>query len=94
MDYKELIEKLKYSAPHNCTWLQLRNRMLDAATAIETLLAERNTAISLLRETNWCAGCIHFRGLKGCANNAMSLCCEGNDHYQFFAPGKGDKNDG
>lgn len=53
------------------------------STELEKATAERDAAISLLRNVNWCAGCINFKGLKGCADNAMSVCDKGNDHYQF-----------
>lgn len=46
MDYKELIEHLKHAAPCHGTWL--RDRMLDSANAIETLLAERDAAVAEL----------------------------------------------
>lgn len=80
MDYKKLIEQLRNTNCSGC----MADTMKETATAIETMLSERNTAISLLREINWCAGCVHFSS-RGCENNAMSLCCEGDDHYQFFS---------
>lgn len=58
------------------------------AAAFEQVKREKDAAISLLRKTSWCAGCIHFKGLKGCADNAMSVCDKENDHYQFSGPQK------
>lgn len=58
--------------------------------AFEQVKRERDAAVALLREMNWCAGCIHFKGLKGCADNAMSVCNKENDHYQFGTPQKED----
>lgn len=56
--------------------------------AFEQVKREKDAAVALLREMNWCAGCIHFKGLKGCADNAMSVCDKENDHYQFGTPQK------
>lgn len=56
MDYKELIEQLKRAAPFHGIWL--RDRILDATTAIETLLAERDAAIADIE--NRCETCKHF----------------------------------
>ena len=50
MDYKELIEKLRNKCGCNCECLQ-------AATAIETLLAERDAAVNLLHGA--CYACIN-----------------------------------
>lgn len=58
-------------------------RFEQLSAELEKVTAERDAAISLLRNVNWCAGCINFKGLEGCADNAMSVCDKGNDHYQF-----------
>lgn len=50
MDYKELIEKLRNKDGCNCECLQ-------AADAIETLLAERDAAVEDLR--GYCRVCTH-----------------------------------
>lgn len=44
MDYKGLIEQLRSASRLQGTWL--RNRMVEAAAAIETLLAERDAAMA------------------------------------------------
>lgn len=57
MDYKELIEQLR---KHHQSWaaysdLELAHDLEDAITAIETLLAEREAAIKVVR----CKDCRH-----------------------------------
>ena len=54
MDYKELIERLEYQAAS----IRDRNIFRDAATAIETLLAEREAAVKDIERC--CATCKHF----------------------------------
>lgn len=84
MDYKELMERLKDSELPSSE---------EAARAIEPLLAERDTAINLLRGINWCCGCVHFKGLEGCGVGIMEECNKENDHYQFCGPRKENKED-
>lgn len=88
MDYKELIDKLREDALYhkNCSNEPKAKYFEVIATAIETLLEERESAIKLLRKINWCSGCAHFMGLKGCADNDMDVCCNEDDHYQFCGP--------
>lgn len=47
MDYKELIEQLRSASILHGTWL--RDRMRDAADAIETLLSERDALADAYR---------------------------------------------
>lgn len=82
-DYKELIEELRMVASCGIGECYDCSQCVKSATAIETLLAERDAAINLLRKINWCCGCAHFNGLKGCGKNVMDICCEKNDYYQF-----------
>lgn len=56
MDYKELIEQLKRTSPLHGTWL--RERMLEAAAAIETLLEERDAAMKYIPKV--CSTCEHW----------------------------------
>lgn len=96
MDYKELIAKLEYQAETirnmNCTTMSAEEFEF-AATAIETLLAERDAAIVFLRTISWCNGCVHFKGLEGCGIGIMEECNEGNDHYQCCGAKRENKED-
>ena len=56
MDYKELIEELRMVASWDGVCCDC-NHCIDAATAIETLLAERDAAVEDLRGMCWC--CVH-----------------------------------
>lgn len=85
IDYKELIVRIT-KCRANCEIPRDLCTCNDAISAIETLLAERDAAINLLRQINWCCGCVHFNGLKGCGDNAMDVCCKENDHYKFCIP--------
>lgn len=67
MDYKELIERLKYYGTTYAIGENLGREidgteevMADAATAIETLLAERDAAVSMLHGE--CRACKHNAG--------------------------------
>lgn len=44
---------------------------------------ERDAAIKRLRETCWCAGCEHFKGLDGCQLGSGEECSPENDRYKF-----------
>lgn len=72
MDYKELIEELRMVASWKCSDCYDCNQCIKAANAIETLLAERDAAVEMLRgechackqNTGWhntgkCVGCVH-----------------------------------
>lgn len=60
-------------------------RLLAQEAALSKMEAERNAAISYLRKLNWCAGCIHFKGLTGCKVGLMEECTEASDFYEFQA---------
>lgn len=86
MDYKEQIEELRFLSSHVPEQMcdaDGKDPLEKAADAIETLLAERDAAIRLLRTPAWCNGCIHFKGLEGCGIGIMGERNEENDHYQF-----------
>ena len=58
MDYKELIERLRHTTCSGC----MAGTMRDAATAIETLLEERDAAISEIQKD--CSKCTYWGRLK------------------------------
>lgn len=67
IDYKEMIERLKYYGTTYAIWDNLGREingsddlMLTAAGAIETLLEERNAAVEMLRGE--CHACKHNAG--------------------------------
>lgn len=74
---------MKPKAFNYTAYTDLEADLMIAKAELEQVKAERDAAIALLRNVNWCAGCIHFRGLKGCSDNAISVCDKENDHYQF-----------
>ena len=92
MDYKELIDILQDESNPN-----VLDYIDDAVTAINDLLAraesaesraekaerERDAAIKMLREIEWCNGCKNFRGLQGCRIGALVTCNPQNDMYVF-----------
>ena len=80
MDYKELISKLRKKDGCNC-------ECLDAATAIETLLAERD---ALMKDVVRCDTCLH---VKECYFNELrrSDCAQSNrGHWKWHGPQKGE----
>lgn len=88
MDYKELIEQLKSAAPLHGTWL--RERMLDATEAIETLMEERDAAVKHLSNGDCrCQSCVYYdRTLhnfpcKNCKENSGTV-----DYWQWRGPQK------
>lgn len=95
MDYKELIERLKYYGTDYATGGNLGREimgtddvLLDAATAIETLLAERDAAVEELRGE--CRGC-ERRG--GCLfNDQYRDECGNGSNWKWRGPQKGDVN--
>lgn len=50
---------------------------------LEKAEMERDVAVKYIRHYGWCAGCKHFRGVRGCAGPGMKNCTEQNDHYEF-----------
>ena len=46
---------------------------------------ERDAAIKRLRETCWCDGCKHSKGLDGCQLGSGEECSPRNDRYKFAA---------
>lgn len=94
MDYKELIDRLK-----NIRFLYADNGLKcesickDAATAIETLLAERDAAVEELRGR--CSKCKHLR--SGILEFPCADCCfesGKSDHWEWRGPQKESENDG
>ena len=64
MDYKELIDELRMVASWNISDCYDCNQCVKAATAIETLLAERNAAVAdVQKNCNTC--CWWHDGLYG-----------------------------
>lgn len=74
MDYKELIERLKHCKSYKPKH-ELQRTMLDAATAIETLLAEREAAMKDLRRTG-CDTCEHRKDCYPCSKCMNGSCWE------------------
>lgn len=67
MNYKELIEKLREKDRCQCECLQ-------AATAIETLLKERDAAVEELRGICWC--CAHGKKWEEAPEWSKMTVCE------------------
>lgn len=83
MDYKELIRKLRKKDGCNC-------ECLEAATAIETLLAERD---ALMKDVVRCDTCLH---VKECYFNELRRadCAQSNrGHWKWRGPKKGDAHE-
>lgn len=85
MDYKELIKKLREK--DGC-----RGECLQAATAIETLLAERDAAVKELHGR--CSKCKHF------SSGLLEFPCTDcrfergtSDHWEWRGPQKGSAGD-
>lgn len=99
MDYKELIERLKYYGTTYAIGDNLGREingsddlMLTAATAIETLLAERDVAVEEMHGR--CIKCNHFS--VGFLDYPCTDCrYEGgaNDHWKWRGPQKENKED-
>lgn len=69
MDFKELIERLRHTSCSGC----MAHTMKEAATAIETLLTEREAAVEELRGICWC--CAHGKKWdKAPALSKMTTC--------------------
>lgn len=62
MDYKKLAEQLRRSSILHGSWL--RDRMTEAAAAIEALLAERDAAVEELMAFRTCRTCKNSEGNK------------------------------
>lgn len=59
-------------------------KQLEAAEArAEKAERERDAAIKMLREIEWCNGCKNFRGLQGCRIGTLVTCNPQNDMYVF-----------
>lgn len=107
MDYKELLERLKYYGTTYAIGENLGREidgtdevMADAATAIETLLAERDAAVEMLRGE--CHACKHNVGWHN-----VGKCCtcihetasplipkeQCDDNWEWRGPQKEDKED-
>lgn len=77
--------------------IDFEQTMVDAAESITDLLARAEAAearaekaekklgaaIKYIRHYGWCAGCKHFRGIRGCSGPGLKNCTEQNDHYEF-----------
>lgn len=62
---------------------QAMERAEKAEDRAEKAEKERDAAIKRLRETCWCAGCEHFKGLDGCQLGSGEECSPENDRYEF-----------
>lgn len=107
MDYKELIEQLKnIRFLYADDGLKCASICKDSATAIETLLAERDAAVADLRGMCWCCAhgkkyenglpwskattCEHMRELGAVARSGGKCKCS---HWEWRGPQKGESND-
>lgn len=87
MDYKDIIRTMRSTSPKEAF-----SRSIDAADAIETLLAERD---AMIFERN--AAVDEMRGIcKYCKHSPPSYrktacydCCEDNHNWQWRGPQKG-----
>lgn len=61
----------------------LQRSMAEYKARAEKAERGRDAAIKCIRHYGWCAGCNHFRGIKGCAGVGLKNCNEQNDHYEF-----------
>lgn len=86
MDYKELISKLRKKDGCNC-------ECLDAATAIETLLAERDAAVEDLRFVSDCTSCKYYP-FDGSCDACLECSCENeNVAWEWRGPQKGEAHE-
>lgn len=101
MDYKELIERLKYYGTDYATGGNLGREimgtddvLLDAATAIETLLAERDAAVEIISSGGKrCRACVYND--RGIHDFPCCHCRETGgmtDYWEWRGPQKGDVN--
>lgn len=79
MDYKKLINRLRYSRV--CS-----DDIAEAADAIETLLAERD---ALMKDAIRCETCLHVK--ECCFNELRRIDCAQSNrgHWQWRGPQKG-----
>lgn len=98
MGYKKLIEQLRSASLLHGTWL--RERMVEAADAIETLLSERDAAVEDLRgdcktctyfdKLNLHEKCVHCKYARGLSKPQAAWF----DRWQWRGPQKESRNDG
>lgn len=87
MDYKELIEQLKHCKSYKPKY-ELQRTMLEAATAIETLLAERDAAVEDLKGR--CGVCKHRRVCLFDEQHRIGCAVSNRGHWEWRGPQKGD----
>lgn len=95
MDYKELIEQLKHCKSYKPKY-ELQRTMIEAATAIETLLAERDAAVKDLRNGSMqrCRSCAHQEcGVKDFPCFSCKDTGGFSDYWEWRGPTKGETND-
>lgn len=92
MDYKELIDALRTSA--ECGDFTFANEnYINAATAIETLLAERDAAVKYIPRS--CQTCKWWDIENGCtAPDDMGQCLDLREVWQWRGPQEESENDG
>lgn len=86
MDYKELIELLREK--NNCDVLDYVD---DAATAIETLLEERDAAVEDLKGR--CGVCKHRGVCLFDEQHRIGCAVSNGGHWEWCGPQKGDGHD-
>lgn len=64
-------------------WAKQKQRAKAEDARAEKAEMERDAAVKYIRHYGWCAGCKHFRGVRGCAGPGLKNCTEQNDHYEF-----------
>lgn len=85
MDYKELIEQLRFTQESNTSILLCL--CADAATAIETLLAKRDAAVEELRGICWC--CVNGKKWGKAPSWSKMTTCEHLKEQGILARGGG-----
>ena len=90
MDCKELIEQLKHCKSYKPKY-ELQRTMLEAATAIETLLAERDAAVEDLK--GMCGVCKHRGVCLFDEQHRIGCAVSNRGHWEWRGPQKGDGHD-
>lgn len=90
MDYKELAKELRDEAQWqniNFTFSTVAKELYAAATAIETLLAERDAAVEDLRGRCWC--CVHGKPWEPAGPLSKLTGCDHLSEFGVLARGGG-----
>ncbi len=91
MDYKELIDELRMVASWNISDCYDCNQCVKAATAIETLSAERDAAVEDLKGR--CGVCKHRGVCLFDEQHRIGCAVSNRGHWQWRGPQKGDGHD-